>query len=345
VKSASFVRRVCAHIVSMLGVRANSIASEFSRFARRTNFPHSLTTAHLSSLDLRMRRLQGRWQRRLEIEAKECEHAERRATLAQQNIQGRNVARKEAPIGGTPEGSRQIPAGRNRQKVQGPRGGPSTGKAGRRPKLGRAFVECAGRLWQKATSDGYNSVPVDKLRQIASALDAADYLPPSVYLEGKYGIELRAFNSRNSNSKLGPIKTWSQLISCGAKITCEECAACSPVVPRSWMTRIRCPEINSGQKISSYPPPFRLAAFSNSRCPPYVFADNEALPKQIDSGLSGPQQGAKSSCLWLSVGQLMTSRTNLGTKTAQDSRASSIQPGTSGGKVVLSLPRQTPAIR
>jgi hypothetical protein len=217
VKSASFVRGVCAHIISMLGVRANSIASEFSRFARRTNFPHSLTTAHLSSLDLRMRRLQGRWQRRLEIEAKECEHAERRATLAQQNIQGPNVARKETPIGGTPEGSRQIPAGGNRQKVHGPRGGPSTGKAGRRPTLGRAFVECAGRLWQKATSNSYNSVPVDKLRQIASALDAADYLPPSVYLEGKYGIELKAFNSRNSNSKLGPIKTWSELISCGDK--------------------------------------------------------------------------------------------------------------------------------
>ena len=190
VKSASFVRRVCAHIVSMLGVRANSIASEFSRFARRTNFPYSLTTAHLNSLDLRMRRLQGRWQRRLEIEAKECEHAERRATLAQQNIQGRNVPRKETPVGG---------------------------KAGRRPKLGRAFVECAGRLWQKATSDGYNSVPVDKLRQIASALDAADYLPPSVYLEGKYGLELKAFNSRNSKSKTGPVKTWSQLISLGDK--------------------------------------------------------------------------------------------------------------------------------
>jgi hypothetical protein len=184
------VRGVCAHIVRMLGVRAKSIATEFSRFARRTNFPGSLKTAHLSSLDLRMRRLQGRWQRRLEIEAKECEHAERRATLAQQNIQGRNVPRKETPIGG---------------------------KAGRRPKLGRAFVECAGRLWQKATSDGYNSVPVDKLRQIASALDAADYLPPSVYLEGKYGLELKAFNSRNSNSKLGPIKTWSELISCGDK--------------------------------------------------------------------------------------------------------------------------------
>jgi hypothetical protein len=77
VKSAAFVRGVCAHIVQMLGVRANSIANEFSRFGRGTNFPASLRTAHLNSLDLRMRQLQGRWQRRLEIEAKECEHAER----------------------------------------------------------------------------------------------------------------------------------------------------------------------------------------------------------------------------------------------------------------------------
>ena len=180
----------------MLRVRGNSIASEFSRFAKRTNFPGSLTIAHLRSFELRMRQLQGRWQRRLEIEAKECEHAERRATLAKRNIQGPNVATKETPMG--------------------PRDGRSTGKPGRRPRLSRPFVECAGRLWQKATS-GHSSVPVDKLRQIASALDAAGYLPPSAYLERTFGIELKAFNSRNSNSKLGPIRTWSELNSGGDK--------------------------------------------------------------------------------------------------------------------------------
>jgi hypothetical protein len=89
----------------------------------------------------------------------------------------------------------------------------STGKPGRRPRLGRHFIECAGMLWQKATCDGHSNVPVDKLRSIASALDAAGYLPPSKYLEGKYAMDLKAFNSRNSNSKLGPIKTWSELIS------------------------------------------------------------------------------------------------------------------------------------
>jgi hypothetical protein len=81
VKSAAFVRRVCAHLVRMLEVQATSIANEFSKFGRGTNFPDSLRTAHLRSLDLRMRQLQGRWRRRLEIEAKECEHAERRKDL------------------------------------------------------------------------------------------------------------------------------------------------------------------------------------------------------------------------------------------------------------------------
>jgi len=43
-------------------------------------------------------------------------------------------------------------------------------------------------------------------------------------------------------------------------------------------------------------------------------------------------QGTKARFFDFRCGQLMTSRTNLGTKTAQDSRASSIKPGTSGGE-------------
>jgi hypothetical protein len=61
VKSAAFVRGVGAHIFQMLGSRANSIANWFSRFVMHTHLPFSLRTAHLKSLDLRMRRLQGRW--------------------------------------------------------------------------------------------------------------------------------------------------------------------------------------------------------------------------------------------------------------------------------------------
>jgi hypothetical protein len=49
----------------------------------------------------------------------------------------------------------------------------------------------------------------DQLREIASALDAAGHLPPSAHPEGKLAQELKAFNSRNSKSKTGPVKTWS----------------------------------------------------------------------------------------------------------------------------------------
>jgi hypothetical protein len=217
-KSAAFVRAVYLHgIVPVLRARTEGIASDFASFATRTSFPVELGKAHIQSLRRNMQRLESRWHRRIEIEAKELEHAERTATLAQQEIQRRNLATKEAQMEATAEGSRQIAPGRNRQKLHGQSGVLGTGEPGRRPRLGRHFVECAGTLWRKATCDGHSNVPVDKLRSIASALDAAGYLPASKYLEGKYAVELKAFNSRNSNSKLGPIKTWSELISRGDK--------------------------------------------------------------------------------------------------------------------------------
>ncbi|MGA3104621.1 MAG: hypothetical protein ABSD53_09090 [Terriglobales bacterium] len=217
VKSADFVRAVCAHIVQMLGVRAKSIANEFSRSVRGTNLPFSLRTAHLNKLELRMRQLQSRWHRRLEIDAKECEHAERRATLAQQNIQQRNGPTKELPVGAASETTDPTLRGENRQETPGSNHGRSIKKPGRPPRLGRSFVEYAGALRQEAISDSHRNVPIDKLRQIASALDAGNYLPPSEYLEGKYARELKEFNSRNSNSTIGPIKTWSKLVSLGDK--------------------------------------------------------------------------------------------------------------------------------
>jgi hypothetical protein len=72
-------------------------------------------------------------------------------------------------------------------------------------------------LWRNAISDSCPQASADQLRQIASALDAAGHLPPAAYLEGKYAQEVKAFNSRNSKSKIGPVKTWSQLISLGDK--------------------------------------------------------------------------------------------------------------------------------
>jgi hypothetical protein len=90
-------------------------------------------------------------------------------------------------------------------------------KPGRSPKLAQPFVACAGLLWRKAISESHTKVSDDRLRQIASALDAAGHFPPAAYLEGNCAQDLKAFNSRNSKSTIGAVKTWSQLISLGDK--------------------------------------------------------------------------------------------------------------------------------
>jgi hypothetical protein len=212
VKSAAFVRGVCAQIVRMLGVRAKSIAREFSRFTRGTRLPFSLRTAHLNGLDLRMRQLQGRWQRRLEIEARECEHAERQLRVSQQTLQSANK-RTEVLAELIPQPS----AREGRPDTRASESELNRRKPGRSPKADRSFVVCAGALWRKAICESHTQVSDDQLRKIASALDTAGHLPPSAHLEGKFAQELKAFNSRNSNSKTGPVTTWSRLISLGDK--------------------------------------------------------------------------------------------------------------------------------
>ena len=82
VKTAAFVRAVFSEAVRvMLQGQASSIANQFGMWARRTSFNGTIAQAHLTALDLRMRRLQDHWFRRLEAEAKEIEHAERRNRL------------------------------------------------------------------------------------------------------------------------------------------------------------------------------------------------------------------------------------------------------------------------
>jgi hypothetical protein len=90
-------------------------------------------------------------------------------------------------------------------------------RPGRKPKLPESFVLLAGRLWRRAISANKTRVSDTQLRQIAADLDAAGYPPPSQYLEHKCAQQLRIFNSRNSNSKTGPILTWSALVSHGDK--------------------------------------------------------------------------------------------------------------------------------
>ncbi len=119
--------------------------------------------------------------------------------------------------------SRQAPGGEdveanasNRSVVE-PAASGKIRKPGRKPRLGQAFVIRAGTLWQKVVSDSPAKVSNDQLRQVPASLDADGYLPPGKYLEGKCARELKAFNSRNSNSKFGPIQTWSELVPRGDK--------------------------------------------------------------------------------------------------------------------------------
>ncbi len=223
-KSAPFVRAVYAHgIVPVLRSRTQATESEFAGVATRSGLPVELHNALLHSLRLNMLRLEGRWRRRLEIEARQCEHAEKRARPAQPTVERGAEATGKTPTEAVAEVSRQAPGGENveanasNSSVVEPAANGKTRKPGRRPRLGRAFVIRAGTLWQKAISDSPARVTNDQLRQVAASLDADGYLPPGNYLEGKCARELKAFNSRNSNSKSGPIKTWSELVSRGDK--------------------------------------------------------------------------------------------------------------------------------
>ena len=92
-------------------------------------------------------------------------------------------------------------------------------KLGRTAKLAPEFVSAAGGLWSKAIREGGadRRVTPAHLKQIASELDSMGYIPPSEFLAKSCATELKSFNSHNSNSKVGPIKTWSQLVSHGDK--------------------------------------------------------------------------------------------------------------------------------
>jgi hypothetical protein len=106
--SAAFLRAVFGRgIRTVLGARAGAIASEFSMSAVRTAFPMELTQAHLRSLDLNMRRMEDRWRRRIEIEAKESEHADRITKLHLATLATGQTSQKENPFGAFVELNRQ----------------------------------------------------------------------------------------------------------------------------------------------------------------------------------------------------------------------------------------------
>jgi hypothetical protein len=94
----------------------------------------------------------------------------------------------------------------------------SSQKPGRIPTRPLNFVNSAGKLWLAAKRECRNgNVTATQLTHIASQLDEQQFVPPARYLEGNSARELKLFNSKNSNSKRGPIQTWSLLVTLGDK--------------------------------------------------------------------------------------------------------------------------------
>lgn len=78
-ETSTFIRAVCAQILTLIRVRASSVERELQRLARSTNFQNH--TAFLKDFQFEITRLEGRWQRRLESEAIDLEAAERKGNV------------------------------------------------------------------------------------------------------------------------------------------------------------------------------------------------------------------------------------------------------------------------
>jgi hypothetical protein len=115
---------------------------------------------------------------------------------------------------------RDYPEAKAKAKALEADGSPCGRLPGRPLKLTPDFVQAAGKLWRQAQSQsapGRCTVAAEELVAIALSLDSKGHTPPADYLEKNCAADLKEFNSNNSNSKTGPIKTWSQLVHYGDK--------------------------------------------------------------------------------------------------------------------------------
>ncbi len=221
-------------------VRTSTVETQIRGRARATN--ERASPLLLRNWHLHMGRLANRWHNRLQTEAAKCEYCIARGVSYAVPAFGAS-----APL--APKGDNEhepLPESRSRDVERS-----SRTKTGRRAKFTNDFVSFAGSLWLEAKTCEGAQVSEKRLAQIAAELDAKGYVPPAEYLEGRYAEDLKAFNSRNSNSKVGPVKTWVQLAFLADKdhvrgmrrllSRCAEKVACL----------IRCPETDSGQKFSS----------------------------------------------------------------------------------------------
>ncbi|MCU1303592.1 MAG: hypothetical protein JWQ87_3876 [Candidatus Sulfotelmatobacter sp.] len=212
--------RVIAHALAAL---KSSVISGLVSRSRRTNKPAN--SAAIGSWSRRMDALANRWNRKLEAEAVAAEY--RAATPAQANARDLPQRSSVMPEERTSPLASNIWNGfhkifRALAEEEG-RSEPSklhnnAPKTGRKLIRTEDFVACAGKLWLEAKRQNGNSiVKGEQLIEIASRLDDVKHVPPANFLEARYAKDLRAFNSKNSHSRIGSIQTWSRLVAYGDK--------------------------------------------------------------------------------------------------------------------------------
>ena len=81
-------------------------------------------------------------------------------------------------------------------------------RPGPKSKRNPEFVKAAGRLWNVELKSSPNRrIDQSGLERIAQQLDELGFSEPADWLEGAAGKALKAFNSKNSTSTPGPIRT------------------------------------------------------------------------------------------------------------------------------------------
>ena len=99
-KTADFIRAVSANAIPVIiSARTNAVIAELSGQCARTGSPTGPHNARMESFKSSMSRLAARWARKLEIEAKECEHSESLSRGKQHNEFDQRENLRKAIIG------------------------------------------------------------------------------------------------------------------------------------------------------------------------------------------------------------------------------------------------------
>jgi len=188
-----FIRAVRDHaIAQLIAARKSSVLAAVGLRAWRTG--EETNPYSLDEWERRMDRLKARWMGRLESWAVACEYD---AVRERQAERGNQPIISESNV--------------SDQKTD-------SQKLGRPHKLKTEFIQLAGSLWSAGMHLASGKRESNQqLAEIALRLDKKGYVPPADYLEPTHAQQLKMYNSSNSHSKVGPVKTWSQLVSLADK--------------------------------------------------------------------------------------------------------------------------------